>query len=146
MTGELSPLASLRTAPVNYFLLGGISGSVFLFSEVVSLSVAPSLFGAATVCGVIFLVLMFWMWRVRLDLTQDSINYRSFLVTRSLPLQEIEDVRLDVGFKTNRPFQRIVISTRSGFPKKEIVFNAGFFDVGQTRTWENSAKAKLKQN
>jgi hypothetical protein len=133
----------LRTSPIGYYLLGGISGAVAILSGTVAATKAPSLIVPALISGAIFLFFIVWMSAICLELTETSIKYRSLWSSMSVSLNDVEDIKLSAEFNKNKPFQRIVISTYRPSKGRQIVINAALLDAHLTRQWVEVVKTRL---
>ena len=131
-----------------YLLLGGISGTVFVFSVVVAWSKEPSIWPLSVLIGLIVLGYMSWLTTTRLIVTDDAIHYRSLFVRVDVPLADVARAVFARGFVplSYKPYFRIVLTLRSGSgSSKERTINAGLFDPVETKRWVDTLNSMIQK-
>jgi hypothetical protein len=80
-----------------------------------------------------------------LTLREDTIQYRSLLVRREIPVASINRVEFTTKPAPFKPYQRVCFLLRNKPKEDSIVVNAGLFDRAQIVDWVRVVNAHLEE-
>ncbi|MGC1778650.1 MAG: hypothetical protein WBB34_11930, partial [Xanthobacteraceae bacterium] len=124
MTGS-QPLLVLRTSQAFYWLVGGILGAAFTLGALVVTFRTSAGLPPTIILGCLMVAAMSVFLSAKLVLTDHSIHYRSQFATKDVALADIVAAKFNAGFRSFKPYQRLVLTVREQHGEKEITMNTG---------------------
>jgi hypothetical protein len=135
----------VRTALPAWVIFGGILGATILLGASVAMTKEPALWYPTAVAACCLTVILSWLGTTTLSLKDDTIQYRSLLVRRQIPLVSNDRVEFTTEPVPFKPYQRICFLLRQKPKEDSIIINAGLFDPAQIADWVRQVNAHLRE-
>jgi hypothetical protein len=145
MTAQTSSHTIVRTALPAWVLFGGILGATVLFGAYVAMTKEPGFWYPTAILACSLAVILSWLGTTMLTLKEGTIQYRSLLIRREIPLTSINRVEFTTKPAPFKPYQLVCFLLRHKPKEDSIDINAGLFDRTQIVDWVRDVNAHLRE-